>query len=178
LIKKRIAVQKGFRINSNIAEYLDILSKACGRSQNELVSIALLDLLKDNLVYFIESYLFDCLDQSGNSMFCELGGISFAFEANFLMIFSTNHNQNKYSISIGDFPKSLFGQELDLSNDDLDTINHSISSANHNGTSLIDVIEITFLNDDIKEQIHDSLIQLNLNFIDMQKWINSEFDIS
>jgi len=175
MINKKIVIQKGFRINNNIANYLDILSQGSGRSQNELVNLALSKFFKDNIAYFVEDDILNHLSLCSESLFCGFGGITFALECNYLMIFSTNPKQEAIISDINNFPNELNFEKINLNKDQILELNHSISTAHANGTKLIDVIEYLGLNDKFKLQLSQTLFSLDYNFDDMNNWINKEF---
>ena len=64
MIKKKIVLQKGFRIDNRIIKKIDELSNVTGRSQNELAEKAFQMLFADNVPYFIES---DVINELGDA---------------------------------------------------------------------------------------------------------------
>ena len=59
MLSKKINIQKSFRIEINMENDLEILSKKLNRPQNDLVNIALNQLLLDNIEWFVEDFLID-----------------------------------------------------------------------------------------------------------------------
>ena len=51
-LKRKTLVQKSFRLDEDLAEDLETLSKVLERPQNDLVNLAIEDLLKENEVWF------------------------------------------------------------------------------------------------------------------------------
>ena len=63
MLSKKISIQKSFRIEANMESDLEALSVKLNRPQNELVNVALNQLLLDNMGWFAEDYLIDlCMD--------------------------------------------------------------------------------------------------------------------
>mgnify|MGYP000892534026 CR=1 FL=1 len=53
LVRNKKQVQKSFRIDEDVERDLGLLSQITGRSQNELVNVALEELLQDNSIRFL-----------------------------------------------------------------------------------------------------------------------------
>lgn len=53
-VRKKMQVQKSFRIDENVERDLGLLAKITERSQNDLVNVALEELLQDNRMYFLK----------------------------------------------------------------------------------------------------------------------------
>lgn len=53
LVRRKYIVQKSFRIDEQIENDLSILAQLTERSQNELVNVAITELLQDNKYYFL-----------------------------------------------------------------------------------------------------------------------------
>lgn len=54
IIRKKLQVQKSFRIDADMEKDLGILSQLTERSQNDLVNVAIKELLQDNKYYFLD----------------------------------------------------------------------------------------------------------------------------
>lgn len=59
MLGKKYTVQKSFRIDYRMSDDLEYLSKVLDRPQNDLVNIAVENLIFDNRQYFIEQILID-----------------------------------------------------------------------------------------------------------------------
>lgn len=67
LVRKKYMVQKSFRISDEIDRDLNILAKMTDKSQNELVNVAIEELLKDNRYYFLKNSILEHFEnQMGN----------------------------------------------------------------------------------------------------------------
>ena len=53
LIRKKYVVQKSFRVDQQVERDLGILARLTERSQNDLVNVAIMELLQDNKYYFL-----------------------------------------------------------------------------------------------------------------------------
>lgn len=59
MLSKKVSIQKSFRIEANMENDLELLSEKLNRPQNELVNVALNQLMIDNMGWFAEDYLLD-----------------------------------------------------------------------------------------------------------------------
>lgn len=79
-VRKKYVVQKSFRIDERVERDLGILAELTDRSQNDLVNVAITELLQDNKEYFLQVAVWEHFAfQLGNGM-CEfesfnLGGL-------------------------------------------------------------------------------------------------------
>ncbi len=62
MLTKRNTVQKSYRIEGRLSGDLELLSQKLGRPQNDLINIALNQLMLDNIGWFVEDYLNDMLE--------------------------------------------------------------------------------------------------------------------
>lgn len=53
-VRKKMQVQKSFRIDEDVERDLGVLAKLTERSQNDLANVALEELLQDNKAYFLK----------------------------------------------------------------------------------------------------------------------------
>ena len=53
-VRKKYVVQKSFRIDEKVERDLGILAELTDRSQNDLVNVAITELLQDNIDYFLQ----------------------------------------------------------------------------------------------------------------------------
>ena len=53
-VRKKYVVQKSFRIDEKVERDLGILAELTDRSQNDLVNVAITELLQDNKDYFLQ----------------------------------------------------------------------------------------------------------------------------
>lgn len=68
MLNKKYVVQKTFRIDSKVAEDLEVLSEILERTQNDLVNIAIEELLEKNKEWFSQNILIDyCFNYFYNS---------------------------------------------------------------------------------------------------------------
>lgn len=54
LVRKKCVVQKLFKIDENVGMDIETLAQLTGRSQNDLVNVAIMELLQDNKYYFLD----------------------------------------------------------------------------------------------------------------------------
>lgn len=59
MLRKKYTVQKSFRVDYQLSDDLEYLCKILDRSQNDLVNIALEDLINDNQIWFIEDIIIE-----------------------------------------------------------------------------------------------------------------------
>ena len=71
LVKRKCVVQKSFRIDEKIENDLNLLSELTNRSQNELVNVAVMELLQDNKDAFLEVAVLEHFKEQMNLGFCE-----------------------------------------------------------------------------------------------------------
>ncbi len=62
MLSRKVSIQKSFRIEANMENDLELLSEKLNRPQNELVNVALNQLMIDNMEWFAEDYLLDLCD--------------------------------------------------------------------------------------------------------------------
>jgi len=69
MLRKKYIIQKSFRVDSQIAEDLEILSEILERSQNDLANIAIEELLLKNKNWFSQNIIVDyCFDYFVNGL--------------------------------------------------------------------------------------------------------------
>lgn len=88
LVKKKRQVQKSFRIDENVERDLAILAEKTERSQNELANCALVELLQDNKIHFLEDVVWEhfmCQIEDGKETLepFEMGGLTVSVDKNF-----------------------------------------------------------------------------------------------
>ena len=71
LVKRKCVVQKSFRMDEKIESDLNLLSELTNRSQNELVNVAVMELLQDNKDAFLEVAVLEHFKEQMNLGFCE-----------------------------------------------------------------------------------------------------------
>lgn len=59
LVRKKYVVQKSFRIDEDVERDLGILAQLTERSQNDLVNVAIMELLQDNKHYFLNEAIYE-----------------------------------------------------------------------------------------------------------------------
>lgn len=78
-VRKRYMVQKSFRLDQDIERDLSILAGISGKSQNDLVGIAVAEMLQDNKDYFLKNAVYEhfmCKIESGEDLDpFEMGGL-------------------------------------------------------------------------------------------------------
>ncbi len=65
-VRKKYIVQKSFRIDEEVERDLSILSQITDRSQNDLVNVAIMELLQDNKDYFINTSVLEYFQNQMN----------------------------------------------------------------------------------------------------------------
>jgi len=173
MIKKKIVLQKGFRIDNRIIKKIDELSNVTGRSQNELAEKAFQMLFADNVPYFIES---DVINELGDAEHAELGfgGLYFIKEKSVLLIFSQNPNAYKDEVNAEYLKCCLPCIETE---EFRNYIFDKIEIAKGYNSMLINFI-ITNDSEEFQLQLHKTMMHIDLDFPQMQEWIKTEFDFS
>lgn len=85
LVRKRYTVQKSFRLDKDVERDLAKLAEITEKSQNDLVSTAIIEMLQDNKVYFLdmavyEHFMSEIEDGKNKFSAFELGGLKVEIE--------------------------------------------------------------------------------------------------
>lgn len=79
MLRRKYTVQKSIRFDEKLADDLGYLAEQTERTQNDLVNIAVENLLTENKSYFIRlafvDNLFDFFENGAETESCEIGGI-------------------------------------------------------------------------------------------------------
>lgn len=120
-IRKKMQVQKTFRIDENIEKDLGILAKMTERSQNELANVALSEMLQDNKMYFLKTCIVEHLDYELNVGHepideFELGGlkVEFLYAAEEFKVCCTIKNERFEKVFKSDYGEALEKYLMDL----------------------------------------------------------------
>lgn len=114
-LPKKYVVQKSFRLDAKLEKDLEYLSDKLNRPQNELVNVALEDLMWENRQWFAEDVLIDsCCDYFVYDLpfsFCDISGVSVNIKKNdngiaTLSFCIKDDNDNIITEGIEDFPDS------------------------------------------------------------------------
>lgn len=62
MLRKKYTTQKTFRIDQQLAEDLEALSDILERSQNDLLNVALEKLMQENIQWFTNNIIVDCME--------------------------------------------------------------------------------------------------------------------
>ena len=83
MLSKKVTIQKSFRIEANMEHDLEFLAQKLNRPQNELVNVALNQLMLDNMEWFVEDFLIDLcksfLDKSVSELKISIKGLNIHF---------------------------------------------------------------------------------------------------
>lgn len=85
LVRKRYMVQKSFRLDQDVERDLAKLAEITEKSQNDLVSMAIIEMLQDNKIHFLNMAVYEhfmCEIEDGKEEFStfELGGLKVSVE--------------------------------------------------------------------------------------------------
>lgn len=168
MISKKNIIQKGFRIDTRIVKNLDILANITGRSQNELATLAFQNLFSENAMYFIEDGVIDALHNS-SSFTIEVAGLGICYEEKILLFYSKNKQQE-----IDQFCNCLATMNSYEVNEILDV---QISRMKNKGYILFNALQVHLKEEDFLQELHKVLSEeVDINFTEMQEWINKEFN--
>lgn len=85
-LPKKYVVQKSFRLDAKLEQDLEYLAEQLNRPQNELVNLALENLMWDNRQWFTENLLIDYCDDyfqfDQEHSHCEIGGVTIDLRVN------------------------------------------------------------------------------------------------
>jgi hypothetical protein len=81
MLRKKYTVQKSFRIDEKLSKDLEALAAILERPQNELLNIALEKLMQENLPWFKDNIIVDCVEN-----FFDNGSESEHFEMDCVMV--------------------------------------------------------------------------------------------
>lgn len=115
MLNKKITVQKGFRIDCFMAQDLETLSEILERPQNDLVSVAIQELLEKNRSWFKLNVFVDLMSKffEGNAdeAQCKIGGIE-------VQILAESEAQARISYSFADNEGHIHHEKVLVSNAD------------------------------------------------------------
>lgn len=167
MITKKITTQKGFRLPEEMINDLSTIATITGRSQNELVEIALNDFIRENIAYIIEGEITTLL-------------VSYNFEICFtktfgdiLVYFDINYPNDDFEMG------QKYMEMYRLNENILSQLNYdySVSEERDEGVLQDRLFAKKEFNEntEIVEFIHEVLSTYNYKTPLMQEWIHKRF---
>lgn len=164
MITKKNTTQKGFRLSETMMNDLGVIANITGRSQNELVEIAIGDFIKENIIYIIESQIILLVSDNYESRFCKLfGDLLVEYEGQLVV----NKEESYRGFKVYQVDEKILSR-IDIK---VDYIIEKESGILENYLIYSDIFE----NEKFTDELHDILIGYNFKTPLMQKWINDNY---